>query len=173
MTPTSYPESGLVNSAGINGANLVSWEIPLEDWERVIDINLNGIYRCCRAVVPGMIAAGYGRIVNVASVAGKEGNPKAAQYSASKGGVIAFTKSLGKELADSGVRANCITPAAIETPLFEQVSAAHVAYMKSKIPMGRFGIPAEFAAMVAWMASEECSFTTGGVFDLSGGRSTY
>lgn len=163
----------LVNSAGISGENVVSWEMPLDDWERVIDINLNGTFRCCRAVVPGMITAGYGRIVNVASVAGKEGNPKAAQYSASKGGVIALTKSLGKELADTEVRVNCITPAAIETPIFEQMSPEHVAYMKSKIPMGRFGFPSEFAAMVAWMASDECSFTTGGVFDLSGGRSTY
>lgn len=163
----------LVNSAGINGANVVSWEMPPDDWERVIDINLNGLFRCCRAVVPGMIARDYGRIVNVASVAGKEGNPKAAQYSASKGGVIAFTKSLGKELAGTEIRVNCITPAAIETPLFDQVSPEHVAYMKSKIPLGRFGLPGEFAAMVAWMASEECSFSTGSVFDLSGGRSTY
>lgn len=163
----------LVNSAGVAGDNAPVWDYSEEEWTRVVDINLNGTFRCCKAIVPLMRAADYGRIVNVASVAGKEGNPLAAAYGASKGGVITLTKSLGKELADTGIRVNCITPAAIDTPLLAQSTDEFVDYMKSKIPMGRLGTVTEVAGMVAWMASEECSFTTAGVFDLSGGRSTY
>jgi len=139
----------------------------------VFRINLDGVFHCCRAVVPHMRARNYGRIVNIASVAGKDGNPNASAYSASKAAVIALTKSLGKELADTGIRVNCVTPAAVRTPLFAQMTPAHIDYMLSKIPMGRFGESDEIGALVAWLATEECSFSTGAVFDLSGGRSTY
>ena len=163
----------VVNNAGISGPNMTTWEYPVDDWRRVIDIDLNGPYLVCRAVVPQMKDAAYGRIVNIASVAGKEGNANAPAYSAAKGGLIALTKSLGKELAGSGVLVNCVTPAAVETRIFDQMTQAHIDMMRSKIPMGRFGLPEEIAAMVAWLCSEDCSFSTGGVFDLSGGRATY
>jgi NAD(P)-dependent dehydrogenase (short-subunit alcohol dehydrogenase family) len=163
----------LVNSAGITGPNTKLWEYPVDAWRQVMEVNLNGLFLCCREVVPVMRAAGYGRIVNIASVAGKDGNPNASAYSASKAAVIALTKSLGKELADTEVRVNCVTPAAVETAIFEQMAQAHIQFMLSKIPMGRFGTPAEVAAMVGWLCTHECSFSTGAVFDLSGGRSTY
>ena len=163
----------LVNNAGISGPNMPTWEYAVDDWRRVIDIDLTGPYLVSRAVVPQMRDAGYGRIVNIASVAGKEGNPNAPAYSAAKGGLIALTKSLGKELAGSGVLANCVAPAAVETRIFDQMTRTHIDSMLSKIPLGRFGLPAEIAALVAWLCSGECSFSTGGVFDLSGGRATY
>jgi NAD(P)-dependent dehydrogenase (short-subunit alcohol dehydrogenase family) len=163
----------LVASAGITGPNGPAWEYPIEAWDRVIAVNLNGLYYTCRAVIPHMLRGEYGRIVNIASIAGKEGNPSAAAYSASKAGVIGLTKSLGKELARSPVRVNCVTPAAVETPLFGQMSQAQIDYMLSKIPIGRFGLVEEIAALVCWLASEECSFSTGAVFDVSGGRATY
>jgi len=163
----------LVNCAGITGPNVKLWDYPPEAWQQVMQVNLNGVFYCCREVVPLMRAQNYGRIVNIASVAGKEGNPNASAYSASKAGVIALTKSLGKELADTGVRVNCVTPAAVKTAIFDQMSPAHIAFMLSKIPMNRFGEPEEIAAMVAWLCTEECSFSTGAVFDLSGGRATY
>jgi len=163
----------LVASAGITGATVPVHEFPLDSWKRVIDINLNGLFYCARAVVPYMLANGYGRIVNVASVAGKEGNPNASAYSASKAGVIGFTKSLGKELAGKGVIANSLTPATFESPILEQLPQSQVDYMRSKIPMGRLGEVEESAAMVCFMASEECSFTTASTFDTSGGRTTY
>ena len=163
----------LVNNAGIAGGNAKTWETDPAEWRRVLDINLNGPFHCCRAVIPHLLRNGYGRIVNIASVAGKEGNPNAAHYSASKAGVIALTKSLGKELATSNVAVNCITPAVIATDILKQMSQTHIDYMLSKIPMGRFGTIEEAAALVAWLCSEECSFTTGAVFDLSGGRATY
>jgi 3-oxoacyl-[acyl-carrier protein] reductase len=163
----------LVNSAGITGPNMKVWDYPLADWEQVMAINVNGLFLCCREVVPHMRERNYGRIVNIASVAGKEGNPNASAYSASKAAVIALTKSLGKELADTGVRVNCVTPAAVKTAMFDQMSQSHIDFMLSKIPMARFGTVEEIAAMVAWLATEECSFSTGAVFDLSGGRSTY
>jgi len=163
----------LVNSAGITGPNVVTWEYPLDGWRDVLDVNLTGTFHCVRAVVEPMRAADYGRIVNIASVAGKEGNPNAAAYSASKAGVIALTKSLGKELATTGIRVNCVTPAAVESPMFAQMTQAHIDYMLSKIPMNRFGTVDEIAALVTWLCTEECSFSTGAVFDLSGGRSTY
>ncbi len=163
----------LVNSAGITGPNMKLWDYPLSDWEQVMAINLNGVFLCCREVVPHMRGRNYGRVVNIASVAGKDGNPNASAYSASKAAVIALTKSLGKELADTGVRVNCVTPAAVKTAMFDQMSAEHIAFMLSKIPMARFGTVEEVAAMVSWLSSEECSFSTGAVFDLSGGRSTY
>ena len=163
----------LVNSAGITGPNTKVWDYPVEAWREVMEINLNGLFYCCREIVPLMRDAGYGRIVNIASVAGKEGNPNASAYSASKAAVIALTKSLGKELADTGVRVNCVTPAAVKTGMFAQMTEQHIQFMLSKIPMGRFGTPEEIAAMVCWLCTEDCSFTTGGVFDLSGGRSTY
>lgn len=163
----------LVNNAGISGPNTVTWEYPIEDWRRVLDLNLTGTFLCCRAVIPHMLANSYGRIVNVASVAGKEGNPSAPAYSASKAGVIALTKSLGKELARSGVLVNCVTPGAVRTAIFDQMSDEHVQFMLSKIPMGRFGQVEEIAALVAWLCTEECSFSTGAIFDLSGGRATY
>ena len=162
-----------VNNAGISGPNLTSWEYPIESWQEVMDINLTGTFLISRAVIPIMLETGYGRIVNIASVAGKDGNPKAPAYSASKAGVIALTKAIGKELADSNIMVNCVTPAAVNTPIFEQTTQEHIDFMLSKIPMGRFGTTSEVAAMVAWLCSEECSFSTGGVFDLSGGRSTY
>ena len=163
----------LVNNAGIAGSNTKTWETDPAEWRRVLDINLNGPFHCCRAVIPHLLRNGYGRIVNIASIAGKEGNPNAAHYSASKAGVIALTKSLGKELATSNVVVNCITPAVIATDIFKQMSQAHIDYMLAKIPMGRFGKVEEAAALVAWLCSEECSFSTGAVFDLSGGRATY
>jgi 3-oxoacyl-[acyl-carrier protein] reductase len=163
----------LVNSAGIAGDNATLWDTPVEEWRRVIDIDLTGVFLCCRAVVPHMIETGWGRIVNIASIAGKEGNPTAAHYSAAKAGVIGLTKSLGKELVDKGVICNCITPAVIETPMLDQVSDAHRDYMISKIPLARLGKAAEVAALVAWLSSEDCSFSTGAVFDISGGRATY
>jgi 2-dehydro-3-deoxy-L-rhamnonate dehydrogenase (NAD+) len=163
----------LINSAGITGPNTKLWDYPVDAWRQVLDVNLNGLFHCCREIVPLMRNAGYGRIVNIASVAGKDGNPNASAYSASKAAVIALTKSLGKELADTGVRVNCVTPAAVKTAMFEQMSEEHIQFMLSKIPMGRFGTPEEVAAMVAWLCTEECSFSTGAVFDLSGGRSTY
>lgn len=163
----------LVNSAGITGPNTRLWDYPVDAWRQVMDVNLNGPFICCREVVGQMRSQGYGRIVNIASVAGKEGNPNASAYSASKAGLIALTKSLGKELADTGVRVNCVTPAAVKTAIFDQMTPDHIAFMLSKIPMGRFGKIEEIAAMVAWLCTEECSFSTGAVFDLSGGRSTY
>ncbi len=163
----------LVNNAGIAGANKKTWELTPEEWGAVIDINLNGVFNCCRSVVLYLLKNGYGRIVNTASIAGKEGNPNASHYSASKAGVIALTKSLGKELAQSNICVNCITPAVIVTDILKQCTQQHIDYMLSKIPMGRFGKVEEAAALVAWLSSEDCSFTTGGVFDLSGGRATY
>lgn len=163
----------LVNSAGVTGPNVKLWDYPVDDWRQVMDVNLNGLFMCCREWAPHLRANNYGRIVNIASVAGKDGNPNASAYSASKAAVIALTKSLGKELADSGVRVNCVTPAAVKTAMFDQMTPEHIAFMLSKIPMGRFGTPEEVAAMVAWLCTEECSFSTGAVFDLSGGRSTY
>ena len=163
----------LVNNAGITGGNAPLWQLAPELWRRVVEVNLVAPYLVCRAVVPHMIAAGYGRIVNIASIAGKDGNPNASHYSASKAGLIGLTKSLGKELATTGVLANAITPAAAKTELFGQMSEAHIDYMLSKIPMNRFVAVDEIAAMVAWLASEECSFSTGAVFDISGGRAMY
>ena len=167
------PISILVNNAGIAGPTVPLVDYPLEEWHRVIDVDLNGPFHCCKAVVPGMIARNYGRIVNVASIAGKEGNPNAAAYSAAKAGVIALTKSLGKELASRDIAVNCITPAAAKTRIFDQITQQHIDYMLARIPRGRFLKGEEAAAMVAWLASQENSFTTGAVFDLSGGRATY
>jgi NAD(P)-dependent dehydrogenase (short-subunit alcohol dehydrogenase family) len=163
----------LVANAGIAGPNFKSWEYPIADWQRVIQINLLGVYYCCRAVVPVMLKQHYGRIVNIASIAGKEGNPNASAYSASKAGVIALTKSLGKELAAENIAVNCITPAAAKTRIFDQMTQEHIDFMLSKIPRGRFVTPEEIASLVAWVASEDNSFTTGAVFDISGGRATY
>ena len=163
----------LVNNAGIAGSTRKLWELPPDEWRQVIEIDLIGVYLCCRAVAPHMIENKYGRIVNIASIAGKEGNPNASHYSAAKAGVIALTKSLGKELAQLGILVNCITPAVIETDILKQVTQQHIDYMLSKIPMGRFGKKEEAAAMAAWLCSEDCSFTTGSTFDLSGGRATY
>jgi len=163
----------LVNSAGITGATASVDQYPIDSWLRVMDVNLNGLFYCCRAVVPHMVANNYGRIVNVASVAGKEGNPNASAYSASKAGVIGFTKSLGKEYATQGIIANALTPATFESPILEQLPQSQVEYMASKIPMGRLGEVHESAAMVCFMASEECSFTTASTFDTSGGRTTF
>jgi 2-dehydro-3-deoxy-L-rhamnonate dehydrogenase (NAD+) len=163
----------LVANAGIAGPNQKSWEYPIDEWQRVIDINLSGVFLCCRAVVPHMLSQNYGRIVNVASIAGKEGNANASAYSASKAGVIAFTKSLGKETANTNIAVNCITPAAARTRIFEQMTQQHIDFMLSRIPRGRFLELDELSAMVAWLVSEENSFTTGAVFDLSGGRATY
>ena len=163
----------LVNNAGIAGKNVPTVDYPIEEWERVLRINLTSQFLCCRAVAPQMVKAKYGRIVNIASVAGKEGNPNAVAYSASKAGVISLTKSLGKELAQAGVLVNCITPAAAKTAIFDQMTKEHIAYMLSKIPMNRFVNVEEIAALAGWLASEDCSFSTGGVFDISGGRATY
>ena len=163
----------LVNNAGIAGVNKPTVDYPVEEWERVLRVNLTSQFLCCRAVAPRMVAAGYGRIVNIASIAGKEGNPNAVAYSASKAGVIALTKSLGKELAQTGVLVNCVTPAAAKTAIFEQMSESHIEYMRSKIPMGRFVEVDEIAALACWLASEDCSFSTGAVFYISGGRATY
>lgn len=163
----------LVNNAGITGGNAKTWEIDPADWQRVMAVNLNGPFHCCHSVVPHLLRNGYGRIVNIASIAGKEGNPNAAHYSASKAGVIALTKSLGKELATENITVNAITPAVIATDILQQMEPSHIDYMLSKIPMGRFGKKEEAAALIAWLCSEECSFSTGAVFDLSGGRATY
>ena len=163
----------LVTSAGVTGSNHPTWDYPIAAWDRVIDINLKGVFYCCHTVVPLMQNNGYGRIVNIASIAGKEGNPNASAYSASKAGVIGLTKSLGKELAGSEIRVNCVTPAAVKTPLFEQMTEAQIDWMLSKIPIGRFGLVDEVASLVLWLASEDCSFSTGAVFDISGGRATY
>jgi NAD(P)-dependent dehydrogenase (short-subunit alcohol dehydrogenase family) len=163
----------LVNNAGIAGPSIPVVDYPVDEWRRVIDIDLTGPFLCCRAVVPHMTEAGYGRIVNIASVAGKEGNPNAAAYGAAKGGLITFTKSLGKELAQTGVLVNCVTPAAAQTAILEQVTPEFAKFMLSKIPMGRFVRVDEIAALACWLASEDCSFSTAGVFDISGGRATY
>ncbi|MBL7697144.1 MAG: SDR family oxidoreductase [Chitinophagaceae bacterium] len=163
----------LVNNAGITGGNGVVWELDPSVWRKVIEVNLIAPFITCHSIVPKMLAGGYGRIINVASIAGKEGNPTASHYSASKAGLIGFTKSLGKELATQNIMVNCITPAAAKTELFAQMEQRHIDYMLSKIPMNRFLNVEEAAAMVAWLASEECSFTTGGVFDISGGRAVY
>jgi 3-oxoacyl-[acyl-carrier protein] reductase len=163
----------LVNNAGIAGPNLATWDYPPAAWAEVLAVNLTGPFNCCRAVVPGMIARNYGRIVNIASIAGKEGNPNASAYSASKAGLIALTKSLGKELAGYDISVNCLTPAAARTAIFAQMTEEHIAYMLAKIPRGRFVTVEEIAALAAFCASAECSFTTGAVFDLSGGRATY
>jgi 3-oxoacyl-[acyl-carrier protein] reductase len=167
------PAEILVANAGITGPNHLTEDYPVEAWKQVIDIDLTGVFLCCRAVLPGMRARDWGRIVNIASVAGKEGNPNAVAYSAAKAGVIGLTKSIGKETATTGIRVNCVTPAAVETELFTQMTPEQIAWMKSKIPMGRFGLPGEVAALVTWLASEACSFSTGAVFDCSGGRATY
>ena len=163
----------LICSAGVAGLNALVWDYPIDEWKRVFDVNVNGLFYCNKFVARLMRAKGYGRIVNIASIAGKEGNPAASAYSASKAAVIGFTKSLGKELAKDGVAVNAVTPATIETPMLAQVSPAHIAYMRSKIPMERFGTVEEAAALIAWLASRECSVSTGAVFDLSGGRATY
>jgi len=163
----------LVNNAGIAGMAKPVVDYPVEEWKRVIDVDLTGPFLCCRAVVPHMTQAGYGRVVNIASVAGKEGNPNAAAYGAAKGGLITFTKSLGKELAQTGVLVNCVTPAAAQTAIFDQVTPEFTKFMLSKIPMGRFVKVEEIAALACWLASADCSFSTGGVFDISGGRATY
>ncbi|WP_379656020.1 SDR family NAD(P)-dependent oxidoreductase [Pseudoroseomonas ludipueritiae] len=163
----------LVCSAGITGPNTTVSDYPVEAWRRVMDVNLNGLFYCNRAAVPVMQRGGYGRIVNVASIAGKEGNPNASAYSASKAGVIGLTKSLGKELAGTEIRVNCVTPAAVRTAIFEQMTQQHIDFMLSKIPLGRFGTIDEVAALICWLASEEASFSTGAVFDVSGGRATY
>ncbi|TDV37977.1 3-oxoacyl-[acyl-carrier protein] reductase [Paraburkholderia caballeronis] len=163
----------LVNSAGITGGNGLTWELPVDVWRRVIDVNLIGCYLTCRAVIPHMLEAGYGRIVNIASVAGKDGNPNASHYSASKAGLIGLTKSLGKELATKNVLVNAVTPAAAKTEIFDSMSQQHIDYMLSKIPMNRFLLPEEAASLIVWLTSEDCAFSTGAVFDLSGGRATY
>ncbi len=163
----------LVNNAGVAGVNAPVISYPLDEWERVLKVDLTGPFLCCRAVAAHMVKQKYGRIVNIASIAGKEGNPNAAAYSAAKAGAIALTKSLGKELAKDGVMVNCVTPAAAKTAIFDQMSQQHIDYMLSKIPMGRFVLVDEIAALASWLASEDCSFSTGGVFDISGGRATY
>jgi 2-dehydro-3-deoxy-L-rhamnonate dehydrogenase (NAD+) len=163
----------LVCSAGITGPNTTTWDYPIDAWQQVMGVNVNGVFLCNRAIVPIMLRNDYGRIVNIASVAGKEGNPNASAYSTSKAAVIGLTKSLGKELARTGIRVNCVTPAAVRTAIFDQMTQAHIDFMLSKIPIGRFGEVDEIAALVAWLCTEECSFSTGAVFDLSGGRATY
>jgi NAD(P)-dependent dehydrogenase (short-subunit alcohol dehydrogenase family) len=163
----------LVNNAGIAGKNATTWEYPAEEWAQVMRVNLDGPFHCCRTIAPTMIAQKYGRIVNIASIAGKEGNPNAAHYSASKAGLIALTKSLGKELAGHEIAVNAVTPAAARTAIFDQMTQQHIDFMLSKIPKGRFVLVEELAAMVAWLASEDCAFSTGAVFDISGGRATY
>ncbi len=163
----------LVNNAGIAGINKTVWETDLDEWRKVLRINLDGPFICCKAVVPTMVKQNYGRVVNIASIAGKEGNPNAAHYSASKAGLIALTKSLGKELAGYEIAVNAVTPAAAKTAIFDQMTQQHIDFMLSKIPKGRFVLVEELAAMVAWLASEDCAFSTGAVFDISGGRATY
>jgi NAD(P)-dependent dehydrogenase (short-subunit alcohol dehydrogenase family) len=163
----------LVTSAAITGPNATTWDYPPDKWRQVIDINVHGVFHCCRSIVPQMQKQDYGRIVNIASVAGKEGNPNASAYSTSKAAVIGLTKSLGKELAKTKITVNCVTPAAVKTAIFDQMSQAHIDFMLSKIPMGRFGQIEEVASLITWLASEECSFSTGAVFDVSGGRATY
>ena len=163
----------LVNNAGITGPNVTTWDYPVEAWQNVMRVNLDGPFMCCKAIVPLMIAQNYGRIVNIASIAGKEGNPNAAHYSASKAGLIALTKSLGKELAGYEIAVNAVTPAAARTAIFDQMTQQHIDFMLSKIPKGRFVLVEELAAMVAWLASQDCAFSTGAVFDISGGRATY
>lgn len=163
----------VVNNAGIAGVNKKTWELTPEEWLAVVNLDLNGVFYVCRATIPFLLSGGYGRVVNIASIAGKEGNPNAAHYSSAKAGVIGLTKSLGKELATSGVLVNCVTPAVIETDILKQMTAQHIDYMRSKIPMNRFGQTTEAAALVAWLSSKDCSFSTGAVFDLSGGRATY
>jgi 2-dehydro-3-deoxy-L-rhamnonate dehydrogenase (NAD+) len=163
----------LVCNAGVAGANMKTWDYPLAEWNKVVSLNLTAVFLCCKALAPHMLANKWGRIVNIASIAGKEGNPNAVAYSATKAGVIALTKSLGKELAEAGVLVNCITPAAIKTDIFKQMTQAHIDYMLSKIPMNRFGLVEEVGALAAWLASPDCSFSTGATFDLSGGRATY
>ena len=163
----------LVASAGLAGPVYTTWDYPIAEWHRVFDVNVHGLFYCNRFVVPHMMANGYGRIVNIASLAGKEGNPNASAYSASKAAVIGLTKSLGKELAKTEIRVNCVTPAAVRTPIFDQITQQHIDYMLSRIPIGRLGKVEEIAAMICWLASEEVSFTTGAVFDCSGGRATY
>ena len=163
----------LVCSAGITGPNATTWDYPVDEWRRVLDLNINGVFLCNRAVVREMLKRDYGRVINIASIAGKDGNPNASAYSTSKAAVIGLTKSIGKEVAKTGVRVNCVTPAAVKTAIFDQMTQEHINFMLSKIPMARFGLVEEIAAMVAWLASEECSFSTGAVFDLSGGRAVY
>jgi 3-oxoacyl-[acyl-carrier protein] reductase len=163
----------LVNNAGVAGPNVKTWDYPLDAWRNVLSVNLDGPFHCCRALAPAMIAQKYGRIVNIASIAGKEGNPNAPAYSASKAGLIALTKSLGKELASYDISVNCITPAAAKTAIFDQMTQEHIDFMLSKIPRGRFVTVEEIASLVAFCASADCSFTTGAVFDISGGRATY
>jgi 3-oxoacyl-[acyl-carrier protein] reductase len=170
---TAPKVDALVNSAGITGPNTPLVNYPVDAWNQVMQVNINGIFHCCREIVPLMQKADYGRIVNIASVAGKDGNPNASAYSTSKAAVIGLTKSLGKELAGTGIRVNCVTPAAVKTAIFDQMTPEHIQFMLSKIPMGRFGLPEEIAAMVSWLCTEDCSFSTGAVFDLSGGRATY
>tara|TARA_B100000902_G_scaffold346761_1_gene353667 strand:- start:4367 stop:5116 length:750 start_codon:yes stop_codon:yes gene_type:complete len=162
-----------VNNAGITGMNAKVWDYPIEEWKKVIELNLNSTFYCCKAIVPHMIKNNYGRIINIASIAGKEGNPNASAYSTSKAGVIGLTKSLGKELADKNIAINCITPAAAKTRIFDQMTDEHINYMLSKIPRNRFAKVNELASLVCWLASEENSFSTAAVFDLSGGRATY
>ena len=173
LAQTSQPVHVLVNSAGITGPNVSLSDYPVADWEQVMQVNVNGTFYCCRELAGRMREQGWGRIVNIASVAGKDGNPNASAYSASKAAVIGLTKSLGKELAQTGVRVNCVTPAAVKTAIFDQMTPEHIQFMLSKIPMGRFGLAQEVAALVTWLCTEDCSFSTGAVFDLSGGRSTY
>ncbi len=173
VAQTAPKVDALVNSAGITGPNTALTHYPVDAWQQVMAVNINGIFHCCREIVPLMQKADYGRIVNIASVAGKDGNPNASAYSTSKAAVIGLTKSLGKELASTGIRVNCVTPAAVKTAIFDQMTPEHIQFMLSKIPMGRFGTPEEVAAMVGWLCTEDCSFSTGAVFDLSGGRSTY
>ncbi len=163
----------LVNNAGIAGPNFKTWDYPLEEWQKVIDIDLSGVFYCCKTIVPHFIKHNYGRIVNISSIAGKEGNPNAMPYSAAKAGVIALTKSLGKELAENNIAVNCVTPAPAKTRIFDQITQEHIDYMLSKIPRNRFVLVEELASLVAWMSSEENSYTTGSTFDLSGGRATY
>ena len=163
----------LINNAGIAGPNFKTWDYPLEEWQNVIDIDLTGVFYCCKTIVPHFIKNNYGRIVNISSIAGKEGNPNAMPYSAAKAGVIALTKSLGKELAENNISVNCVTPAPAKTRIFDQITQEHIDYMLSKIPRNRFVLVDELASLVAWMSSEENSYTTGSTFDLSGGRATY
>jgi 2-dehydro-3-deoxy-L-rhamnonate dehydrogenase (NAD+) len=172
-TEQHAPVDIVVNSAGITGPNATVADYPVDEWKRVFDVNVHGLFYVCRELSPLMRQRNYGRIVNIASVAGKEGNPNASAYSASKAAVIGLTKSLGKELAATGVRVNCVTPAAVKTAMFDQMAQSHIDFMLSKIPMARFGLVEEIAAMVAWLCTEDCAFSTGAVFDLSGGRATY